>query len=134
MQVVDIMTDNVRYVGVEDPLREAIAAMHDLDVRHVPVLDDGELVGILSDRDLRTIEASVWSDDPDGVRQRMEIPVAEVMNTELQVVGPEAELVDVIDLMVEHKIGAVPVVDPSTRDLVGIISYIDVLAVARHTI
>ena len=130
MLVGEVMTDNVRFVEVDDPLREALAAMHDLDVRHVPVLDEGELVGILSDRDLRAYEAA--SDQPES--ERMEVRVAEVMNTDLQVVGPEAELVEVIDLMLEHRVGAVPVVDPSTRDLVGIVSYIDVLAEARRTL
>jgi CBS domain-containing protein len=134
MQVAEMMTDNVRYVEVDDPLREAIAAMHDLDVRHVPVLDQGELVGIVSDRDLRAYEASVSGDERPGVVERMEIPVAEVMNTDVHLLGPEAELVDVIDLMIEHKIGAVPVVDPSTKELVGIVSYIDVLTEARRKI
>jgi CBS domain-containing protein len=128
MQVGEVMTNNVRYVEVDDSLHEAIAAMHDLDVRHIPVLDEGELVGILSDRDLRAYEAAVGEDDPEN----LEVPVAEVMNTNVQTIGPEAELVDVIDLMVEHRIGAVPVVDASTRDLVGIVSYIDVLAEARR--
>jgi CBS domain-containing protein len=128
MQIGEVMTNNVRYVEVDDSLHEAIAAMHDLDVRHIPVLDEGELVGILSDRDLRAYEAAVGEDDPEN----LEVPVAEVMNTNVQTVGPEAELVDVIDLMVEHRIGAVPVVDASTRDLVGIVSYIDVLAEARR--
>jgi CBS domain-containing protein len=133
MQVVDIMTDNVRYVEVDDPLREAVVAMHDLDVRHVPVLDEGELVGILSDRDLRAYEARL-SEETERTIARMEIPVSEVMNTDMQVVGPESELADVIDLMLEHKIGAVPVVDPSTRELVGIVSYIDVLTELRRSI
>jgi CBS domain-containing protein len=131
MQVGEIMTDNVRYVEVDDPLHEVVVAMHDLDVRHVPVLDEGELVGIVSDRDLRAYEASL-GEDAERWRARMDCPVAEVMNTDVHVLGPEAELVDVIDLMVEHKIGAIPVVDPSTRDLVGIVSYVDVLAEARR--
>jgi acetoin utilization protein AcuB len=39
----------------------------------------------------------------------------------------EDDLDDVIELMLEHKVGAIPVVRPDTRDVMGIVSYIDVL-------
>jgi CBS domain-containing protein len=42
-------------------------------------------------------------------------------------VQPETELSDVIDLLVESRVGALPVIDPDTRAVVGIVSYIDVL-------
>jgi acetoin utilization protein AcuB len=42
-------------------------------------------------------------------------------------VGPDAEIGEVIDLLIDHKIGAVAVVDEDTREVLGIISYVDVL-------
>jgi acetoin utilization protein AcuB len=135
-QISEVMTDDVLYVEANASIRKAIAAMHDADIRHVPVLDAGELVGILSDRDLRQYEASIWDDQDaiDRMRDHLDGPVSQVMSSNLHMVGPEDDLVDAIELMVEHKVGAVPVVDPSTRELVGIVSYIDVLRHARHAV
>jgi acetoin utilization protein AcuB len=49
------------------------------------------------------------------------------MSTNVIAVDPEAEIGDVIDLLLEHKIGAVPVMPEDTREVLGIISYVDVL-------
>jgi CBS domain-containing protein len=46
-------------------------------------------------------------------------------------VSPDAELGEVGDLLVENRIGAVPVVRPETQEMVGIVSYIDVLEAVR---
>lgn len=136
VQINEVMTNNVRYVDVDAPLREAMRTMHDADIRHVPVLDQGELVGILSDRDLREYEAALWEEEDVGARLEAHLrrPVSDVMNTDLQTLGPEADLVDAMDLMIEHKVGAIPVVEPSTQELVGIVSYIDALKEARSKV
>jgi acetoin utilization protein AcuB len=49
------------------------------------------------------------------------------MSSDVICVEPETELADVVELLLEHKIGALPVVRPDTRELIGIVSYIDVL-------
>jgi CBS domain-containing protein len=49
------------------------------------------------------------------------------MSSEVIAVGPEADIGEVIDLLIEHRIGAVPVVQEETREVLGIISYVDVL-------
>jgi acetoin utilization protein AcuB len=46
-------------------------------------------------------------------------------------VDPETEVSEAIDLMIEHRIGALPVVEPDSTKLVGIVSYVDVLRAAR---
>ena len=53
------------------------------------------------------------------------------MRNHLLCVTPEAELPEVIDVMVEWKVGAVPVVEQGSERLVGIVSYVDVLRAAR---
>ncbi|PIE20991.1 MAG: hypothetical protein CSA66_00220, partial [Proteobacteria bacterium] len=73
----------------------------------------------------------VW--DPDLNRfeaaavNRLQMPVSEFLVGSPITVDPETELSDVIALMLEHGIGAVPVIHPHSNDLVGIISYVDVL-------
>lgn len=56
-------------------------------------------------------------------------PVSEVMSSDVIVVTPATEVVEIIDLMTENRIGAVPVVDNDSH-LAGIISYVDVLRAA----
>jgi len=127
------MTRDPVVVEVGRSIGEAARLMHDYDLRHLPVVDDGGLVGMLSDRDLRTYLP--WSDqhtgtDPD-THDKLDDPVTAAMQHHLLKVGPEDALEQVIDTMVEWRVGAVPVVDPGTEQLAGIISYVDVLREAR---
>jgi acetoin utilization protein AcuB len=56
------------------------------------------------------------------------------MSPDVIAVAPEAELGEVVDLLLEHRVGAVPVVRPETGELIGIVSYIDVLRVLRDSL
>lgn len=130
--VFEAMTEDVVTVAVTASIREVLQAMHDSDIRHVPVLDDdGELVGIVSDRDLRAFAPGVPMLEEEGADPVLDQPVARLMNTDLQTVTAEDDLDDAVDLIIEHRIGAVPVIDPNTNDLVGIVSTIDALRVMR---
>jgi acetoin utilization protein AcuB len=95
----------------------------------VPVIQGGALVGMLSDRDLARvgIGSLLMAEGAGEVGQDLGTPISGLMSTDVIVVQPETELSDVIDLLVECKVGALPVVDPDTRAVVGIVSYIDVL-------
>ena len=124
VSISEVMTDNVVYVDVDATVEQATRAMRDSDIRHLPVLDQGEVVGILSDRDFRSTGSS-------GDQGGAKMSVASLMNSDVQSVTQEDDLNDAIDLMIEHRIGAVPVVDVQTQALVGIVSYIDVLKALR---
>lgn len=134
MVVQEIMTSDPVTVDATAPVAEALRILHDLDVRHVPVLDGGELVGMLSDRDVREsevrgLEESVESGPSES--PSLATPVAELMSTSLATVSPEDDVLDVIDLMLAQKVGALPVVEEHSGDLVGIVSYVDILRAAR---
>jgi acetoin utilization protein AcuB len=107
--------------------------MHERDIRHVPVVDNGALVGMLSDRDLArmTLPRVLALEGFDALRRQLTTPVIEVMSADVVSVEPETELSEVVDLLLGYKIGALPVTEPDTRQVVGIISYIDVLRVLR---
>jgi CBS domain-containing protein len=63
-----------------------------------------------------------------------EATVAEVwdlMSSDVIAVSPETELDEIIELLVEHRIGAVPMVRSDTSEVIGVVSYVDVLQ-ARH--
>ena len=56
------------------------------------------------------------------------------MSTSVVRVNPEVDLNDIIELMLEHKVGAIPVTDASTGDLLGIVSYVDVLRTLQDSL
>lgn len=132
--LLDIATRNLKTIGADEPLARAILAMTDAGIRHLPVVRSGELVGILSDRDLfiavgglldvQRSGSSKESASQAGLRKVSDIMTREVKTLPLEsTVGPAARL------MVEHKIGAIPLMDGDR--LVGIVSETDLLRAFR---
>jgi len=133
MRAEDIMTADPLYAEETASLAEAMALLAEREIRHLPIVRDGELVGIVSDRDFRGLGLSVVNDveSYDALRQRMQRSVSELVNTTVVSVETETELEEIIDVFVEEKVGAVPVVEPGTMHMVGIISVIDILRAVR---
>jgi acetoin utilization protein AcuB len=129
MIAVDIMTVNPRTIRSTDSLGQALEVLQSLEVRHLPVVDElGHLVGMLSDRDLGSL-VRVFTEGAEA--ERLTLPlntrsVAEVMSSFPISVASDADILEVIDQMLEERIGAVPVVDDA-ENVIGIISYVDVL-------
>ena len=117
------MTQDPISVRTTDTVKEAILLLERLDIRHLPVIsENGALVGMLSDRDLRgTLGATDQSEAPPPWTR-----IRNVMSEEVVQALPDDELSEVADLMVNNRIGAVPIVD-ARGGLVGIVSYVDVL-------
>lgn len=132
MRAGTLMTTYPVTVTPEATVAEALDLMRDLDVRHLPVVERGSLVGMLSDRDLRHVNLSRLLTDPDALRRELAAPVAELMRSDVICVEAETDLSDVIELLLEHKIGALPVIQPDTQAVVGIVSYIDVLRAVQE--
>ncbi|AKT41207.1 CBS domain-containing protein [Chondromyces crocatus] len=124
-----LMTENPRTVRMSDPISEAVEVLQTLEFRHLPVLDDDQnLVGIVSDRDLRPFLV-LYAQDAEtvgGALKHGRLPVSSIMSSNVVSVDPEADVTELMELMLEHKIGAVPVVDGDGM-LVGIVSYVDLL-------
>lgn len=132
MIVQEIMSANPVTVEVTDTIQDAIDVLNDLDIRHLPVVDSGVLVGMISDRDLRefALPEMVRFSNPEKAAKRCARPVSEIMHSDVITVGSEDDIGDVAEIMIDHKIGAVPVCDKIDGRLVGIVSYIDVLRAA----
>lgn len=116
----------------DEPVEKALGLMLNHGIRHLPVVDGDQLVGILSDRDIgrgRTTEAEpiVYGDID------LQQPVSEVMSGQPISVGEETPIHQAIKQMIEHRIGALPVVDPYHK-LVGIFTETDALQVCLHLI
>lgn len=134
MRAADVMLEDPVWIDVTATAGEAARKLEDSSIRHLPVLDDGVVVGILSDRDMRSHlpPADTILDDPGKLGERLGTPVSDVMTSEVSTVDPDRELQDVVDIMLEHHYGAVVVVDPGSSKLVGIISTIDILRAMRE--
>lgn len=137
MRADEIMTDDVVTIRATQPIADAIDILAELGVRHLPVLGDaGELVGMLSDRDMRSLGLT-WTTDGETMKrlaQRLRAPVARVMSTDVAKVGPEAGVSELIDTMLEAGVGAIPVVNEHDDVLLGIVSYVDVLRAVRSEV
>jgi acetoin utilization protein AcuB len=132
MQAEDVMTPNPITVPPDATVAEVWDIMRERGVRHLPVVERGSLVGILSDRDLARFDVGrLLTDGAEVLRRELGTPAVQVMSANVVTVEPDAELGDVVDLLVDNRIGAVAVVRPKTQELVGIVSYIDVLEAVR---
>ena len=122
MIVSEIMSPEPYAANVANSISRVLEMLAEADVRHLPILENGALVGIVSDRDLRGVKAT---------RATLAQPISTVMSSDVVSVQPDSDVADVIDLMIEHRIGAVPVVELNGAKLVGIVSYVDALRAAR---
>ncbi len=134
MIVEEIMTANPERADVSDSIRDVLFRLIEQDVRHLPIVDDGELIGMISDRDLRAFTMPLANEfDPvNTTDRRFEAAISTLMQGDVISVNPETEVEEVIDIMLDQKVGAVPVTDALTGVLVGIISYIDIIRAARE--
>ncbi len=117
------MTATPHTIGQKQPLARAHERMRAQGVRHLPVLEAGRLVGILSQRDALFVE-TLRDVDPEKV------PVEDAMSTEVYAVSPETPLSEVLTAMAEHKYGCT-VVGDSTH-VVGIFTTTDALKVLER--
>ena len=136
MSAHDLMTPNPVTVTPQTSVAEVWDLMRDLEIRHVPVVENGALVGMLSDRDLARFDIArlLTTEGAEALRNELGTPVVKVMSSDVIVVTPETELDEIVELLVEHRIGAVPVVRSGTREVVGIVSYIDVLRAIQDSL
>ncbi len=127
MRVRDIMTASPITVDPGTPVFDARHRMLQERIRHLLVTEHDRLVGIVTDRDIRlnlpsqATSLSVWEIN----HLLMKLTVGDVMTTGVLTVGPDRGAGEAAQLMVDHKIGALPVVDAGR--LVGILTETDVL-------
>jgi acetoin utilization protein AcuB len=110
------MTHAPHTIGEDQPLRAAHDLMRQYEIRHLPVLRGGKLVGMLSQRDLRFIE-TLSDVDPEKV------PVSDAMTTDMYAVGPCTTLRTVAEAMADHHYGSAVIV--ASGRVIGILTTVD---------
>jgi CBS domain-containing protein len=124
LRVGDLMTTAVLSVKDGDLLTTADVTMKMADVRHLPVIDRrGHVVGVLSNRDVL------------GASRRRKAPrrVGEVMSRTVMTVRAETRAAEAAALMLQYKIGSLPVVGDE-EELIGVITETDLLRVAHEAL
>lgn len=126
MKVIDIMTTDPVSIEPSTTVLEAEEMMHEVNIRQLPVIKDKELIGIITDRDIRSFLGSDSFDTLDKQERARITEVATVMSTKPIFLSPEDDLREAVELLIEEKVGGIPVVDEEDG-LVGIVTYMDVL-------
>ena len=120
LTIEQFMTKSPLTIGHDQPLSAAHQLMRDHDIRHLPVLDGANLVGIVTQRDLHLIE-TLKDVDPTTVL------VSEAMSAEVYTVGPHATIRKIVSQMATHKYGSVVVMQD--EQVVGVFTTLDALRV-----
>ena len=119
------MTRNPMTVSPDDPLSVAAGILREHRFHHLPVVEGGRLVGILSDTDLRNASFAAIPAEGDVGEAAGDRPVRKAMRTEVWSVTPDDSVEDALLILTREKFGALPVL--SGDRLVGIITRADLL-------
>jgi acetoin utilization protein AcuB len=130
MRVEELMSRDVRTIDASESCHEAVTRMSRARLRHLPVVEMGDrLVGIVTDRDLRHrlftpgVFRAIGTVPVESLLK--DVAVREVMSAPVVTVRPDEDLERVAQLMIEEKVGSLPVVQGER--VVGIITETDLL-------
>lgn len=118
MKVSEWMTKDVISITQDRSIQECVNLMKKHSIRHLPVVEDGKLVGLVTEGDLRQVFLASLLED---------LTIKDVMISDPITVFPETEIEDAAKVIFYNKIGGLPVVDEEDR-LLGIITVADILA------
>jgi acetoin utilization protein AcuB len=132
MEVNEIMHTDVAVLTPQASLKDVADLMRDRDIRHVPIVEGGRVVGIVSDRDIRLYISDLFESqgETNFEANRKALSIRNVMQSKPVQVDPSADVSEVVDLLLEYRIGAVLVADTQGM-LRGIVSYEDILRAYR---
>jgi acetoin utilization protein AcuB len=130
MRVRHLMTPSPHTLSPGDTLGDAAGVMTRHGIRHVPIVENGRVVGLISDRDVKmALGPDAMTLDLARIDPRQAAgPVDWFMVDGVLTVHPDAQLADACRLFSATKVGALPVVDD--HHLIGILSVIDLLDAA----
>lgn len=127
MKIKEWITHEVVTVKPEASVKEAFTLLKSLGIRHLPVVKDGELKGIVTDRDLRRPKLSdVFKTWDELYRINEEIQVEDIMAAPAITISEDATIKEAARIMAQSRIGALPVTDKKGK-LDGIITESDIL-------
>jgi len=135
IHVNDLMTTNLYTLSEDDTLRTAKLAMAEHRIRHIPIVDaNNRFLGVLTQRDVLALTVSSLADVDADEREALDIsiPIREVMSRNVLTVDAKTSLRDAAEIMLERKIGCLPVV--AGDYLIGILTEADFLKLVVHLV
>lgn len=126
MKVVDIMTKDPLTITPVETVGQADDLMNTNRIRQLPVVEGKDLVGIVTDRDVRSFLSGSLLESVEDREKALNTEVREIMTTEPITVSPDDDLPEAVELMIDEKIGGIPVV-ADAEGLGGIVTYVDIL-------
>ena len=118
MNVSDVMTARPRCAAPDTPLSQVAELMDTANIGAIPIVDGDRLVGMITDRDI-VVRAVATAKDPRAM------PSRDISSGQLVTVAPDQDLSAALQLMAQHQVRRLPVVDDGNR-LVGVVSQADV--------
>jgi CBS domain-containing protein len=125
IRIKDVMTRAVVSLDVDHSINLAEGLMRMQHIRHLPVVHQGKLVGLVTHRDLVKAQAAILTASS-LPPEELNVPVERIMQREVWTAHPETPALHVAQIMVSHKYGCAPVVE--NDHLVGIVTQIDLLS------
>jgi CBS domain-containing protein len=135
MRVRDVMTAPALMIAPHATAPEAIALMKQKRIRHLPVVESGRLVGIVSRGDLReaSLSAGINANSYELNFMLNHLTVGRLMTRKVLTITPDAPVAQAAELMTEHKIAGLPVVDED-GGVIGIVTESDLLRMLARTL
>lgn len=132
LRVKDFMSTKLETLAPDDRLLDADLVIRRAGVRHLPVVQDGRLVGLLTERDVRRYAPSILNSTPDDYNEIFQKTlVGKVMTREVTTISADAPLSEATSMLYSLHRGCLPVVDGQGA-LVGIITRRDILRFANQ--
>jgi acetoin utilization protein AcuB len=126
MLVAAHMTAEVYSATPETSIGEALSVTRAQRIRHLPVIEDERLVGLVTERDLRLAAPPAWDADGEALRAALtNKKVAEVMVSHVITTAPATPIEEAAKLLYENRIGCLPVIEADR--VVGILTESDLL-------
>ena len=128
MSVADLMTTDVVTLTEDETLAHAQRCMARGRIRHLPVVREGQLVGLITHRDLLAASFSIFAEVEASEQRRVfdTVRVVEVMHRDVVTVSPGLAVSKAARILLENKYGCLPVVDDE-QQLQGIVTEADFL-------
>ena len=133
MEVGDLMTTEVVTLTEDETLAHAQRCMARGRIRHLPVVRDGRLTGLITHRDLLAASFSIFAEVESNEQRRIfaTVPVVELMHRDVVTVTPNLGVSQAARILLDNKYGCLPVVDDENR-LLGIVTEADFLRLTVH--
>ncbi|HSK30428.1 MAG TPA: CBS domain-containing protein [Candidatus Limnocylindria bacterium] len=129
LRVRDYMTMDPVTVGPNDSLQTVINLLRRLDIRSVPIVEHGKLIGIITDRDVRQVAPAypLFRDEDEIRRYTENLTVTAAMTADPMTIVPDAPLVNAAKILETYRISSLPVAEG--HRLIGMLTVTDLLRV-----